>query len=237
VNLNGRLARLYGAKVPADAPFRRVVLRPGERAGVLTHPYLMAAFAYPGTSSPIHRGVFLARSILGLALRPPPDAFTPLAAELYPQLTTRERVTLQTKPQACQGCHAVINPLGFTLENFDAIGRFRVKENGKRIDSRGAFQTRSGEVVRFSGIRDLARFLVKSEEVQEAFVEQMFHHLARQPVRAYGLDKLPELRRFFVDNQFSVRRLLVEIVAQSAVVDREQRVELSPATDGKPAVP
>ena len=60
--------------------------------GVLTHPYLMATFAYTATSSPIHRGVFLARSVLGRSLRPPPEAVAPLAADLHPDLTTRERV-------------------------------------------------------------------------------------------------------------------------------------------------
>src|SRR5262249_8466891 len=74
--LNGRLSRIYGGNLPANAPFQKVTLKSGERAGVLTHPYLMAAFAYTGESSPIHRGVFLARSVLGRALRPPPDAFT-----------------------------------------------------------------------------------------------------------------------------------------------------------------
>src|SRR5262249_47038177 len=149
-------------------------------------PYLMATFAYTEASSPIHRGVFLARSVLGLGLRPPPEAFTPLPEDLHPDLTTRERITLQTKPQACQSCHGVINPLGFTLENFDAVGRYRDQEKGRPINATGGYQTRTGEVLKFAGPRDLARFLASSEEVHEAFVEQMFHHLVRQPVRAYG---------------------------------------------------
>ena len=77
VFLNGRLAKLYGGDVPADADFRKVVLDQGKRAGVLTHPYLLATFAYTADSSPVHRGVFIARGILGLGLRPPPEAFTP----------------------------------------------------------------------------------------------------------------------------------------------------------------
>ncbi|MBX9625905.1 MAG: DUF1588 domain-containing protein, partial [Gemmataceae bacterium] len=67
-------------------------------------------------SSPIHRGVFIARGLLGRSLRPPPDAFTPLPADLHPSLTTRERVALQTKPAACITCHGNMNPLGFALE-------------------------------------------------------------------------------------------------------------------------
>jgi hypothetical protein len=221
--LNGRLARLYGADLPADAPFQKVSLEPRERAGVLTHPYLTAAFAYTADSSPIHRGVFVARSILGRSLRPPPEAFTPLPAELHPELTTRERTLLQTKPQACASCHAMINPLGFTLENFDALGRFRAKEKDKPIDATGSYLTRAGEVVKFSGARDLARFLADSEEVHEAFVEQLFHYLIKQPVRAFGVRTPSDLRQSFADNQYNVRKLMVEIVAAAALPPPEKK--------------
>jgi mono/diheme cytochrome c family protein len=219
--LNGRLARFYGADLPADAPFQKVALDPGERAGVLSHPYLMARFAYTATSSPIHRGVFVARSVLGRMLQPPPAAFTPLAPELHPDLTTRERVALQTKEQSCLACHSMLNPLGFTLEHFDAVGRFRDKENGKPIDATGAYQTRKGQAVQFSGGRDLAKFLADSEETHDAFVEQLFHHLVKQPVRAYGPQAHAELRQFFEEHDCNVRKLMVEIMAATALTRRE----------------
>src|SRR5262245_13615809 len=69
VFLNGELAKIYGAELPADAPFEKVRLDPDHRAGILTHPYLLAGFAYTGASSPIHRGVFVSRSLLGRSLR------------------------------------------------------------------------------------------------------------------------------------------------------------------------
>jgi hypothetical protein len=221
--LNGRLARLYGADLPADAPFQKVILEPRERAGVLTHPYLTATFAYAEDSSPIHRGVFIARSVLGRSLRPPPEAFTPLPADLHPDLTTRERVALQTRPQACLACHGMINPLGFTLEHFDAIGRYRDKEKGKPIDATGSYQTRTGEVVKFAGVRDLAAFLAGSEEVHEAFVEQLFHYLVKQPIRAYGPWTLSDLCQAFADNRYNIRKLLVEIMAVSALPVKENQ--------------
>ena len=62
----------------------------------------MAAFAHTAASSPIHRGVFIARGVLGVALRPPPMAIAPLSPDLQPTLTTRERVEIQTRPEACQ---------------------------------------------------------------------------------------------------------------------------------------
>ncbi len=217
IYLNGRLARFYGIDLPADAPFQKVKLNAEQRAGVLTHPYLLSTFAYTGTSSPIHRGVFLARGVLGLTMRPPNEAFTPLAEDLHPMLTTRERVALQTRPAACASCHGVINPLGFTLENFDAIGKFRDKENGKPIDASGLYQTRRGETKTFKDVRELAKFLAGSEEVHAAFTEQMFHHLVKQPVRAFGPTAAADLRQSFAKNGFSIRKLAMEIAAVAAL--------------------
>jgi cytochrome c553 len=235
--LNGRLARFYGADLPADAGFQKVALKDGERAGVLTHPYLLATFAYTATSSPIHRGVFLARNVLGLALRPPPEAFTPLAPELHPDLSTRERIALQTKPQACQSCHGMINPLGFTLENFDAIGRYRDREGGRPVDATGAYQTRTGEVVKFTGVRDLAAFLAQSDETHDAFVEKLFHHLVKQPVRAYGPRKLAELRHSFAENHYNVRKLMVAIVTESALLGSERKAIRPVPRDAGASIP
>ncbi|MFO0846783.1 MAG: DUF1592 domain-containing protein, partial [Gemmataceae bacterium] len=216
VHLNGRLAKFYGASLPGDADFQKVKLDPGKRAGALTHPYLMTTFAHAGESSPIHRGVFLARGVLGMALRPPPEAVAPLAPDLHPDLTTRERVALQTRPPTCMGCHSVINPLGFTLEQFDAVGRFRDADHGKPIDATGSYQARDGKTVRVNGARELATFLAGSDEAHAAFVEQMFHSLVQQPMRAYGNDTLDRLRQTFAAGRYNMRKLAVEILTISA---------------------
>jgi hypothetical protein len=221
--LNGRLAKVYGGDLPPDAPFQQVSYAPGERAGVVTHPYLLATFAYTATSSPIHRGVFLARSVLGRSLRPPPEAAAPLPPDLHPDLTTRQRIMLQTRPTACTTCHSMINPLGFPLENFDAVGRFREQERGKSIDATGTYQTREGDTVRFTGARELAEFLAASDETHDAFVEQLFHYLVKQPIRAFGPETLYNLRRSFVENGYNIRKLMVEIVTLSALGPRVEQ--------------
>lgn len=217
VMLNGRLAKIYGVNLPADTPFQPVALDPTERAGILTHPYLLSSFAYLDASSPIHRGVLIARNMLGRLLQPPPAAFSPLPASQHPDLTTRQRVSLQTKPAACVGCHGMINPLGFTLEKFDAIGRVRTLENEKPIDASGAYQSRSGKTVQFTGAKDLSAFLAGSEEAHDAFVEKLFQHFVKQPVRAFGTDALPKLESAFAANQYSIRKQLVETMAASAL--------------------
>jgi len=215
--LNGRLARFYGVELPPGADFTKMTLEPKVRAGVLSHPYLLSTFAYAATSSPIHRGVFLTRSVLGISLRPPPVAVAPLAPDLHPSLTTRERVTLQTRPDACVTCHGTINPLGFSLEHFDAVGRYRTEEKGRPVDATGTYQARAGGTVTFDGVRDLAVFLAGSDEAQTAFVEQFFHNLVKQPIRAFGPDTPTALRTSFVANGFHIRKLMVEAVAASAL--------------------
>ena len=120
----------------------------------------------------------------------------------------------------------MINPLGFTLEHFDAVGRFRDEEKGKPIDATGRLPDRAtGETVTFTGVRELATFLAGSEETHDAFVEQLFHHLVKQPIRAYGPNRSPNLRRSFAENGYNIRKLMVEIVAPSALAARERRAD------------
>jgi hypothetical protein len=213
---NGRLAEVYSAELPEDAQFQSVSFPKEKRSGVISHPYLLASFAYTGTSSPIHRGVFITRSVLGRTLQPPPESVAPLAPDLHPDLTTRERVLMQTKPEACQTCHNMINPLGFALENFDAIGRYREAEKDKQVQAAGTYVVRSGDVVKFNGVRELAEFLADNEETHEAFVRQLFHYAIKQPIGAYGPDRLAGLKQSFVEKEFDIFKLLVEIVAVSA---------------------
>jgi mono/diheme cytochrome c family protein len=218
VYLNGRLAKLYNVPLAPDAPFQAVDMDPKQRAGILTHPYILSSFAYTATSSPIHRGVLLIRSVMGRTLQPPPAAFAPLAANLHPKLTTRQRVSLQTKPAACMSCHSMINPLGFTMERFDAIGRLRTVENGQPIDATGSYEPKAGgPPVKFNGAQDLARYVAESPEAHAAFVEKIFQYHVKQPIRAYGAQELPRLREDFAKNGFNVRRLVAEIATETAL--------------------
>jgi hypothetical protein len=211
---------LYADQVTVEESFAKVEFDDRVRAGVLTHPYLMASLSDRRQSSPIHRGVLLARGVLGVSLRPPPVAVAPIAPDLHPDLTTRERVTMQTQPKECMTCHGIINPLGFTLERFDAIGQIRDSDRGKPIDDSGSYQTRSGQTVAITGPRSLAEMLADSEEVYASFVEQLFHHLVQQPVRAYGPETLDTLRTAFVEQDTNIRKLAVEVMATSALVGR-----------------
>lgn len=216
IYVNGRLAKIYGIELAEDAGFEKCEVDAEQRAGIISHPLLMAGFAYHDDTSPIHRGVFLTRNVLGRTLRAPPEDFTPLSAELHAELTTRERVELQTKPAECQKCHSIINPLGFALENYDAIGRYRTASGDKSLDVSGWYRTLDGHQQTFEGARPLAEFLAKHPEVHDAFIHRIFQHFVKQPLAAYGEGSLDRLRSEFAESDFNIRRLLIEVATVSA---------------------
>jgi hypothetical protein len=215
IYVNGRLAQYYGLDLPIDAPFQRVTDPAGQRVGLLAHPYLLARYAYASTSSPIHRGVLIARSLLGRRLMPPPKAVEPLPPKQHADLSTRQRVALQTQPPACQTCHMLINPLGFTLENFDAVGRFRDNEGGFPVDATGSYVTTGGEEIQFWSVPELAAFLAGSKDAHKAFIEGLFQCMINQPMAAFGDDTLGMLQRTFVENQYNLQALQAEIATAS----------------------
>ena len=223
VYLNGSLAKTYGANLPENAPFQPVTLDDGKRSGLISQPYILSRFAYLETSSPIHRGVMIVRNLLGKTLNPPPSAFAPEPASLHPNFTTRERISLQTKPTMCNNCHGIINPIGFTLERYDAIGRWRTQENGKPIDDSGSFRSRTGDMVKFEGPKDLARYLADSEDSHDAFIEKLFLHEVKQPVLAYGPKTLLTLEQSFRQNRYSIRKLMVDIMTTTALPNQENK--------------
>src|SRR6185295_19100985 len=132
-------------------------------------------------------------------------------------LTMREKVAKLTRSESCQGCHAVINPLGFSLEWYDAVGRFRREENGRAINAVSEYVTDDSQTVRLSGARDIADFALASERANYAFIEHLFHHVAKQPVMAYGHTTLETLRQSFIASDYNLKKLLVEIVTLVAL--------------------
>jgi hypothetical protein len=111
----------------------------------------------------------------------------------------------------------MINPLGFTLEHYDAIGRYRAEEKGKPIDATGKYITQAGQEIEFHSVRELAKFLAESDEARQALVQQLFHYQIKQPIRAYGEDRAKNLSTAFAENGYNIRQLVAELVASAAL--------------------
>ena len=140
--INERLARHYGIPNVYGNHFRRVSYRDDRRAGLLGHGSLLTVTSYPHRTSPVLRGKWLLENLLGAPPPPPPPDIPELdepGAAAAPA-TMRERMAQHRASPACATCHAKIDPLGFALENFDAVGRWRAREDGASapIDASGA---------------------------------------------------------------------------------------------------
>ncbi len=141
-----------------------VPLEPGERAGILTHPAVLTMLASSATSSPVKRGYWLRSRVLCTALPPPPDGIpTP---EEVADLSTRELFERHAADPACSGCHSLIDGLGFGLEHFDGVGRYRTMDDGFAVDATGEIIGTDDMDGPFSGAVELATRLGQSRHLQ-----------------------------------------------------------------------
>ena len=213
--LNERLGKYYGQPV-VGGEFQRIDFDPKQRSGVVTHPYLLASLAYSKQSSPIHRGVFLTRNIVGMALKPPQKAVVFEDAHFNPKLTMREKITELTRSEGCMSCHRMINPLGFSLENFDAVGRWRTKDNNKPVNTVGELTTEDGKLVKLTGPRDIANYVANNPSGHRAFIRHLFNHIAKQQIPAYGPKVMDDLQHSFTANGCNIQKLITDIAVVAA---------------------
>jgi len=215
--MNERLAKFYGQKLPEGHGFRPVKMDAAQRAGVLTHPYLLATFSYTKSTSPIHRGVFLSRNILGRMLKPPPMAIAFMDDKFDPSFTMREKVTELTAKPACQSCHITINPLGFSFERFDAVGRIRETDNAKPVNTVSPYIAADGTELTLTGARDVAVHAAESLAGQTGFVRNLFQTMVKQPTTAYSPKLLSQLTERFRRDHCHVRNLAIEVAVVAAL--------------------
>jgi hypothetical protein len=168
--LNERLAKHYDIPGVYGSHFRRVENVPEERRGLLGQGSILTVTSYPNRTSPVLRGKWVMENILGTP-PPPPLPNVPALAENEPgqaPLPVRERLKVHRENPICATCHNLLDPLGLALENYDAVGRWRVREPGGDVDSRGAMP--NGTPVH--GIVELREEILKNPEAFVSVVTQ-----------------------------------------------------------------
>ena len=137
--LNERLARHYGIPGIYGSQFRRVHVDDPARRGLLGQASILTVTSYPARTSPVQRGKWILTNLLGIPPTPPPPNVPELKSneDGSKPLSLRERMEAHRANAVCAGCHKVMDPIGFALENFDAIGRWRTTDEGATIDPSG----------------------------------------------------------------------------------------------------
>jgi hypothetical protein len=185
--VNERLASHYGIPDVFGSQFRRVSLRDGKRAGLLGHGSVLTVTSYPHRTSPVVRGKWLLENILG-APPPPPPANVPALKENDESsrpTSVRERMEQHRANPACSVCHVHMDPLGFALENFDAIGRWRdTTEAGTPVDPSASLVdgTKFGTIGEFRQV-----LLNRREEFLLTFAEKMLTYALGRGVEYYDM--------------------------------------------------
>ena len=185
--LNEQLARHYGIPDVYGSHFRRVPLHEGERGGLLTQGSMLTVTSYPNRTSPVLRGKWLLDNILGSPPPPPPPnvpALKESGENGQPPVSVRARMEEHRKNPVCAACHVRMDPLGFALENFDAIGRWRAQSDGTNIDSSGVLPDGTA----FQGVPGLRTLLVSHrEEFIRTVSEKLLTYAIGRSVEYYDM--------------------------------------------------
>jgi hypothetical protein len=164
-----RSAFIYGKRNIATDKKTKL---PGERAGVLTLPGVLAVTSTFDSTSPVKRGIFVLDQLLCDKPPSPPPEFDITPPLPDPEATTRERWAFHTGPNACATCHLSIDPIGFAFEEFDSIGQHRRSENGHPIDAKGGIPSIGVADRSLSGAAPLSRVLADAPEVANCLAKQ-----------------------------------------------------------------
>jgi hypothetical protein len=217
--LNQRLAEHYGIAGVVGQQFRRVALNDSPRGGVLTMAATLTVTSHPTRTSPVKRGNWILEQIVGAAPPPPPPNIpeldnSPAAIEAA---SLRQRLEQHRADPNCAVCHDRLDPIGFSLENFDAIGMWRDKDGRHKIDPSGTLP----DGTKLGGPADLKQVVLsRKDEFTRTFAEKMLTFALGRGVEPYDECTLNDLVRAAKSNQYRVRSVVEAIVTSDAFTRR-----------------
>lgn len=229
--LNGTLASLYGMeKTVTGAEMRKVKLADANRGGVLGMPAILATTSFPNRTSAVKRGVWVLEQILGEHVPPAPANVPPLEKQdqkTVANLTLRQRTELHRTDAVCANCHRILDPIGFGLENFDAIGRWRDRDDtGGAIDAAGELP---GEQ-RFSSPKELKAIIAaRKDEVARNVTEKLLAYALCRQLTGYDEIVVDQLMKVIAEDGYRMQTLIAEIVTSYPFMNRRIQEQVASA--------
>jgi len=212
--LNGTLAAIYGLEQTVTGPeMRRVSLTDANRGGILGMPGILATTSFPNRTSPVKRGVWVLEQVLGEHVPPPPanvPALEKQDKETVANLTLRQRTELHRTNAVCANCHKILDPIGFGLENFDAIGRWRDQDDtGGAIDAAGELP---GEK-HFTSPKELKAIIsARTNELSRNLTEKLLAYALCRQLEGYDEIVVDHLMETIAKDGYRMQTLINEIV-------------------------
>ncbi len=223
--LNNTLAALYGMeKTVAGAEMRRVKLTDANRGGILGMPAVLATTSFPNRTSAVKRGVWVLEQVLGEHVPPAPPnvpALEKLDKKAVENLTLRQRTELHRTNSVCANCHKILDPIGFGLENFDAIGRWRDQDDtGGAIDAAGELP--GGK--RFSSPKELKVIIAaRSADLARNLTEKLLAYALCRQLEGYDEIVVDHLMESLAKDGYHMHSLITGVVTSFPFVTRRIR--------------
>jgi mono/diheme cytochrome c family protein len=208
---NEALAKHYGIEGVTGEALQRVSLRDTNRGGVLAMGAVLTLTSYPLRTSPVLRGKWILEEILGTPPPPPPPLIKSLPPDDRPRegLSFRQRLEKHREDPNCAACHKRMDPLGFGLENFDAIGRWRTEVSGQAVDSNGELST--GET--FQGPAGLKRILLAKKDLfLKNLTEKMLAYALGRGLEYYDTPTVRRIAKRVAEDNYHSHTLITEVV-------------------------
>ncbi len=222
--LNERLARHYGIPNVHGSQFRRVALgRDSVRGGLLRQGSVLTVTSYATRTSPVLRGKWILDNLLGTPPSPPPPN-TPNLKEntIAANLSVRERLAEHRANAQCASCHNLIDPPGFALENFDAVGRWRTLEEGKPVDAAGGLPDGST----FDGVAGLEVGLLKRPELfASALTEKLLTFALGRGVEHYDAPAVRKIVRDAAKDDYRLSSIIVGLAKSTPFTMRKASIQ------------
>ena len=210
--LDERLAEHYGIPHVKGTRFRKVMLpADSHRGGLLGHGSILTVTSYPDRTSVVVRGKWILENLLGTPPPLPPKVVPPLKPNSFAgrPLSMRERMSEHRANPACAGCHAVMDPLGFALENFDGVGKWRaIDESGKPVDASGTLP----DGTRFDGPQGLKTALLSSDRFVFTLTEKLLTYALGRGIEYYDEPAVRDIIRNAARDNYRVTSLIRGIV-------------------------
>jgi hypothetical protein len=228
--LNERLARFYGIPDIYGNRFRRVTLAGDKRRGLLGQGSILTVTSYANRTSPTIRGKWLLENFIGTPPPPPPPnvpSLKDVQAENGKVLTMRQRMEAHRRNPVCASCHTEMDPLGFALENFDGVGRWRVSEGGAPIDASGSLPSGA----KFDGPAELRGFLLEHpERFVSTMTDKLLTYALGRGLEYYDAPAVRKIQRDAAPKNYTWSSLILGVVKSVPFQMRTSGPALKPAS-------
>jgi len=233
--LNGTLATLYGLEESVTGPeMRKVKLADANRGGILGMPGILATTSFPDRTSPVKRGVWVLEHVLGEHVPPPPPNVPALEKQdkqTVENLTLRQRTELHRTDPVCANCHKLLDPIGFGLENFDAIGRWRDQD-----DAGGAIHA-AGELPggkHFASPKELKTIIAeRTGELSRNLTEKLLSYTLCRQLEGYDEIVVDSLMETMAKDGYRMQTLITEIVTSYPFTHRRIQKQIASSSHEK----